>query len=178
MEEKKEKLSLYELTERQQAIEDALIDNGGELTPELEALMEDTAEKMDDKIDGYRFIIRRLEAKAAAFKAEKERHATAQRVCENSVKRIKEHLTNTMIALGVKKYETQTTTVLLRSSKSVNYIDTILDEYAEKVQKFQDSLPSWIKCEISVSKTELKAALEKGEVPGAMFEENNSVQIK
>ena len=49
--------TLYELTAAQSAIEYALYENGGELTPELEAQLAETREALPAKIDGYNHIL-------------------------------------------------------------------------------------------------------------------------
>ena len=62
--------TLYALTAAQAAIEDALYENGGELTPELEEQLAETREALPAKIDGYNHILARLAGMEAAADAE------------------------------------------------------------------------------------------------------------
>lgn len=176
-----EKLTLYQLTEQQQQIEDLLIENGGELTPEIEQLMESTSEALAVKVDGYNHIIRRLEGFAASAKAEKERLAKLQKVAENGVKAIKAHIADVMQAQGISKLESATCKIGFRRTESVAITDEelLLRPYRHTVDTIAPTLPEWVKVSIDIDKTALKAYIKAGHpVLGAEVEENQNIQIR
>ena len=49
--------TLFQLTERASQIEEALYETGGEITPEIEALMTETAAELPAKVDNYNALI-------------------------------------------------------------------------------------------------------------------------
>ena len=156
--------TLYELTSAQAQIEDALYENGGELTPELEALMTETAAALPAKIDGYNHILARMagmEAQADMLKA---------------------HLLNAMQAFNIEKIEGSTCKVFRRTgAEAVEVTDeaAILSPAERVVAERLADLPAWIDVKIGISKTALKAALQNGAlVAGAGLVRNESVVIK
>lgn len=174
-------LTLYELTAEQQHIEDLLIENGGELTPELEAALAENATALAAKVDGYQHIIARLGMIAEASKKEKDRFAERQKVAENSVKRIREHLARTMQEQGISKLEGDTCKVSLRRSEAVDIYDepTLIGPYTAQIAAFNETLPAWCKLDVKVDKTALKAAILGGEpFAGAGIVENFSAIVK
>ena len=54
--------TLFQLTERASQIEEALYETGGEITPEIEALMTETAAELPAKVDNYNALIQKLTA--------------------------------------------------------------------------------------------------------------------
>ena len=174
-------LTLYELTAEMQQIEDELIENGGELTEDLEARMAETAEALPAKVDGYHHIVRRMEAQAEAFTKARDEFATKARVCKNSVSRIKDHLAGCMVQFGIKKLEGDMATVTLRSSEALDLMDegAVLDAYTHGLEEYAATLPDFIRVEVKVDKTALKAAIKAGKpVVGAALTTNYSAVIR
>lgn len=77
------------------ALESALLETQGEVTPEVESLMlaaDIAADELAEKVDSYGWLIAKLEGEAATFDGEAKRlaaHATSRK---NSAKRLKENL--------------------------------------------------------------------------------------
>jgi len=92
--------SLGALGIRFQAIEDQLLEAGGELTPEITQALEELGELEGAKVDGYASLVKALAAKAVAAKAELKALAEPlqlqAQVAERAVERLKarmlEHL--------------------------------------------------------------------------------------
>ena len=174
-------LTLYELTARQQRIEDMLVENGGELTPELEAELNDNTEALTEKVDGYHHIIRRMEAQAAAFKKAKEEMAEKQRICNNAVKRIKEHLAHVMQAGGITKLEGELAKVTLRRNEVVNVYDEdeLMKPYHMVIETLKANLPPFITVDVKVNNTALKEDITAGKpVAGAELTDSYTVTIR
>lgn len=99
-------LSLYELTQEWQSIEDALLESGGELTDELAARLDAYRAALPAKVDGYCRVIQRLARQAEAAKAEADRLAQLARVRGNSADSLKRRLLGELLAQGLQKVET------------------------------------------------------------------------
>ena len=173
-------LTLYNLSAEMAAIENALIENGGELTPELEAALATTSEALTKKADDYGAVINKFQSVADACKAEIDRIAAIKKVADNSVKNIKAHLAATMDAFGIKKLDGVTHKfTLVKTPATECDEDTLLAPYAAQIAALADKLPAWVTIKASISKTELKAYKDAAVKPdGVAFVENNSLRIK
>ena len=80
--------TLYQLTGQMAAIEDALQENGGELTPELEELWAETAESLPQKVDGYNQVITNLTAYSKNLDEEIKRLQALKKTADNSLERL------------------------------------------------------------------------------------------
>lgn len=119
----------------------------------------------DDKVEGIALWIKDLLSDAAAIKAEKDKLADRQRVCENKAKRLKEYLSG---FLGGQKFKTPRVAISYRPSKSVDVLD--LSKLPEKYLKYADP---------TVDKTMVRKALESGiELEGVALVEKQNIQIK
>lgn len=175
------KLTLFNLSAEMQAIEDALIENGGELTPELEDALTFTQDALTKKVDDYGAIILKFQALADACKAEIDRVNGIKKTAENSVKSIKERLVWTMEQFGATKLEGATHKFSLSKTTSTETDDeALLAPYTELVEALQARLPRWITLKATVSKTALKEDYKDNEVrpSGVTFVEKNSLRIK
>jgi len=173
--------TLYELTAAQAAIEDALYENGGELTPEMEAQMQETAAALPAKIDGYNHILARMGAVEASCDAEIKRLQALKKTAQNGQKSLKAHLLNAMKAFGIDKLEGSTCKVFRRGSKVVSVDDEarLWSAFEGDVAELVGRLPEWLVLECKVDKTALKAALKGGTlVAGAEIVKNEGIVIK
>lgn len=66
-------MTLYEIADARDILEQWLIDSEGEVTPELEALLADLDGKADEKIERVALYIREQKAMATAAKEERDR---------------------------------------------------------------------------------------------------------
>ena len=175
------KMTLFTLSADMQAIEDALIENGGELTPELEDALTFTQDALTKKVDDYGAIILKFQSLADACKAEIDRVNAIKKTAENSVKSIKERLVWTMGQFGIEKLEGATHKFSLTKTTATETDDEqLLAPYAQQVAALQDRLPRWITLKATVSKTALKEDYKNAEVrpAGVSFVENNSLRIR
>ena len=157
--------SLYEMTQDvlylQSLLEDGDID---------EQTYHDSVESMcvDGKIKNICGMMKNLEAKAAAYKAEEDRMAKRRRTIENSIGRLKDSLLNFMLCSNSKKVEAGVFTGGLGSSTSVNVTDAshIPDEYLTPQPP-------------KIDKTALGKALKAGkEIEGVELVKNSYVTIR
>ena len=159
-------LTLYQISEEQRALEAALEESGGEITPELEAALAVNEENFIEKSRNYGFAILRYKAFVTAAKAEKQRLDALIRRAENNIEQMEGRLVDAMVLFDKPKVELDTLKLFLRRSERV-----IIDDEAK--------VPAdCIKVKTEVSKTDLKAHIKAGEDCGAHLEENQSLQIK
>ena len=171
--------TLYELTGQMAAIEEALEENGGELTPELEEVWQETAESLPMKVDGYNKVIANMTAYSKNIDAEIKRLQTLKKTADNSVKRVKEHLVDVMKQWGIVKLEGSYCKMTLTTSTATEVDEeTVLAPYRSRLAKLD--LPDWITADLKVSKTALKDAFKDKDVTpaGVTFVENQSLRIR
>ena len=140
--------TLYELTAAQSAIEDALYENGGELTPELEAQLAETREALPAKIDGYNHILARLAGMEAAADAEIKRLQALKKTAQNAQKSLKGHLLNAMQTFGIEKIEGITCKVFRKAnpaSVTITNEDALLEPFLVwSLNGGLKDIPAWI----------------------------------
>lgn len=173
--------TLYQLTAQMRQIEEQLDETGGELTPELEDLWNETGESLVAKVDNYNALIIKIENYADNLANEIKRLQALKKTADNSLARIKGHIKDVMVANGFTKLEGAFCKMSLSSSTStVVDEDLLLQPYNGKLQRLRDELPSWLTVEVKVSKSELKNAYKDKDVTpaGAQFVENQSLRIR
>lgn len=118
-------MSLYELTHGAMLLQDML--ESGEID---EQTFNDTLESMgiEEKAENICKLIRNLDAKSAAYKAEEDRLAKRRSECDNGIKRLKETLLMHLNALDKKKMDAGLFSVTKCATQSAKIVD-------------QDSLP-------------------------------------
>jgi len=89
-------VSLYELGTEFRALEDALLDAGGEVTPEVEAAFAALGQLEAHKVDSYAHVVRGITAYADALKAEESALREKRKAAENAVQRLKDRLMDYM----------------------------------------------------------------------------------
>lgn len=157
--------SLYEITNEAAILQELL--EGGEID---EQVFTDTLESMgaDTKIENICKVIRNLEAKAAACKAEKDRLYAKEKAANNGVVRLKESLLNFLNTVNKKKVEAGTFSVSKGTSKSVEimYEDMLDEKYF---------IPQPDKIDKATITKDIKAGVE---VSGARLVEKQYVTIR
>ena len=162
-----EKLSIYELTSEHRLIMDAIEEAGGEITPEIEAMLAINEENFVAKAEGYAEIISKYAILAENAKTRKAQCERVQKIAENAVKRMKERIAQAMEEYNLPKVEIGMHKLSFRTSKAVEITD-------------EAKIPNiYIKVATSVDKTKLRADLMAGVVvEGAELKENKSLQIR
>lgn len=177
-----EKRSLFQLTADMAAIEDALWENGGELTPELEEVLTETSASLIAKTDGYGALIRKFDSATASIDAEIKRLQALKKTASNATERLKERLKFSMQTNGLSKLEGSLTKISLRRSERVVVDEeSILAPYYFTIEAIKDTLPSYVKLgDLKIDKTVIKDMIKKDgiAIPDAHMEENWSVVMK
>lgn len=162
------KMTLYEIDK---ALLECIDTETGEI---LDAEQLDKLQiERDVKIENIALYIKSLRADAEAIKAEEKRLAERRKAKENRAESLKEYLYN---ALNGEAFETPRVRLSFRGSEAVNITDEFsVVEYLEKnyIEKaLTYSLPK-------ISKEIVGKLLKEGkEIPGAVLQQNNNLQIK
>ena len=174
--------TLFQLSADMAAIEDALWENGGELTDELALALQETEQSLVKKTDGYISLLQSLASQEAMMKAQKERYAKMEKIAANAQKRLKEHLQFNMDAFGIEKLEGSTGKVTRAKSSAIEVNEEeMLAPYYFVLESVRSTLPAYIQLpDLKISKTAIKEMLkETGVLPaGATMVENHSIRIR
>ena len=171
--------TLFALTEQMTAIEAALDENGGELTPELEEAWAETSESIKKKVDNYNSLMSYLGHRSETIAAEIKRLQGLKKTNDNSLKRVKEHVRDVMVANDIDKLEGAYCRISLSSSTSTEVDEeTVLQPYLTRVERLM--LPAWITVEFKVNKNELKNQFKDKDVTpaGVSFVKNTTLRIR
>jgi hypothetical protein len=95
--------TLLQLVVTSQEIETMLINNGGEITPEIEELLEVNSTDIISKVDNYNFIMEKLSSNEAYWKAKATEYAAYAKSFAKAQERIKDHLKMVMQAHELKE---------------------------------------------------------------------------
>jgi hypothetical protein len=161
--------SLYSITEEHLNLLALIDENEGEITPEIEAMMQINEHDLQVKSQSYAHLIHRLEDEEEAAGKYLERInkyiSQRKRLREN----IRARLSEALLLYGVEKIETPEVKISFRKSEIVDiqHEDLIPAEYIET------------KVTQSPSKTKIKEAIKEGlSVPGAALIVKQNIQIK
>ena len=174
-------LTLYNLSAEMAEIENTLMENGGELTPELEAKLATTSDALTKKVDSYGALVRKFAATSDICKGEIARIQGIKATCDKSVKRLKDFVAQTMDAFDLKTMEGDLTKVTLITSKATEVDEEkVLAPYAALIAALQEKLPDYIQIKATVSRTALKERFAGSDVApeGVTFTENKTIRIR
>lgn len=147
---------LHEITGDFLALEELLIEAGGEFTPEVEALMAELHGSLETKVDGYAALIAEWLSDAEKWKAEEQRVAAHRKALENAADRMKTRLCEQMIAMDQLKVETPRFKVAVqRSASSVE----VLCDAADLPAMWRREVPATVAPDKAAILADLKAGV-------------------
>lgn len=153
--------ALYNLTNDELRLMEALDQAGGEVTPELEQWFAEHAAALGAKLDAYVGLIRTFEMQAVQAKAEKEQWVAKERAAANAAERLKARLKAHLEATKQDKVTTATGRVIaLQKAGGVAPLE-IVDEI-----NFSKVSPDFKTCTWSLDKAAVREALEAGQEVG------------
>jgi hypothetical protein len=162
-------MNIFKIQSEYQQIVNELIDNGGQLTPELELALQITKDNFHSKSENYAFITRQFDAEMDIIDAEIKRLQQAKKTREKAIERLKANIEMAMITFEVDKIETPLIKISFRKSESVEVenVNQLPNEY--KVIKVTES----------ADKLKIKDAIKAGEtIEGCSIKTNRNIQIK
>lgn len=148
----------------------SLQDSGGEITPEIEAMLEVNEKQLATKVDSYYMVMETFGADAEHWKGLKQKIDRLVKSITNSEKRLKENIITAMRTLDAKTLEGEMFAFTLANTKGK------VDVYDE------DQLPTKYlveKVSYEVDKNAIAKDLADGiEIPGARMEQTYSLRKK
>lgn len=110
-------LKLYETTDELLTVREFLLESeDGELTPEMEQLLDHATGNFDEKVERVALVIRELVASAKGINDEAERLAARARSAERAASRLKAYLLAQLLRADVKKVERPLATVRVQAN--------------------------------------------------------------
>jgi hypothetical protein len=163
------KTSLYQIEQTYLNLVESLIENGGELTPELETELSINKEQLQNKGVCYGFICKELEGNIDLIDLEIKRLQALKKPLLNSIDRLKNNLSQAMQMFDVTELKTPLLKINFRKSESIEVTDIDLldaDFVKTTITKAADKIA-------------IKEAI-KAEIPvrGAVLITNYNLQIK
>ena len=163
------KLSLYTIEQNYLTLVENLIDNGGELTPELETELAITKQDLQTQGVCYGFVCKQLESEIDLIDIEIKSLQAIKKSRSNSIDRLKNSLTQALNMFEIEELKTPLLKINFRKSESVEVTDIDLldaDFVKTTITKAAD-------------KVAIKEAIKSGEnVQGAVLVTNQNLQIK
>jgi len=162
-------MNIFKIQSEYQQIVTELIENGGELTPDLELAMQITKDNFHSKSESYGYCIREINYNKEIIEKEIERLQKLNRSCNKTIDRLKDNIELAMNTFEVDKIETPLIKISFRKSESVEVenVNQLPNEY--KVIKVTES----------ADKFKIKDAIKAGEkIEGCYLKTNRNIQIK
>jgi translation elongation factor EF-G len=161
--------SIYDIRMDHVRLIQIIEDNDGEVTPEIEGLLQLTGEEFENKALSYALVTKHFEDEETILTKEIERLSSRLRQVVKRKDLFRQVLSSAMQQFGVEKIETATLRLSFRKSQSVE----ILDETIIPDRYFDNRTIT------TVSKTRIKEDLKEGKVvPGASLSTIQNLQIK
>jgi hypothetical protein len=163
------RISIYQIEQSYNQLAEELIDNGGELTPELSEALAITEEQLQNKSVAYSFVIKQIDSEVDIIDVEIKRLQAMKKARENASQRLKDNIKNAMDLFNIDEIKTPLVKINFRKSKAVEVEDVNKLSAPYKVVKVTEQ----------ADKAAIKSALESGiEIPGCRIIENRNLQIK
>lgn len=159
--------TLIELTNESRDLVTILMQNGGELTPELEKELQDVTYSLTHKVDSYFEIISRAENESRYWKQREMEAAGIRKACENVVVRLRSYIKAGLITLQKQSVEGNFNRFFLRKSKASL---KIINESEIPPMYFEETVVR------TLNKEKLRYDMENGIlISGAILEESYSL---
>lgn len=172
-------MKLYEATAALGITEEWLEETGGELTPALEALLEQAGADFADKVERVALKVRELEAEAKALGDEIARLKARQMARENGAKSLKAYLQRCLTVAGTDKVNGLIVTVALQQNPAAVQVPDWTDEQLRELYEAGAPGIELVPSRFAVNKAEMKKAVERGAAPtGVTLTRGTSLRIR
>lgn len=161
--------SLFKISADMQMIVNHLMENGGELTPEIEKSLEISKQELQTKSVGYAVVVRSMEYENNVIDQEIKRLQGLKKSRTTVIDRLKNSLSFSMEIFGVDEIKTEMSTINFRKSTTLQIID-------------ETKVPNKYKTEsitMKIDKNEIKKDIKNGDIiSGVELVEKQNIQIK
>jgi hypothetical protein len=151
---------LYEIVDSLKAVEDALIESGGEASPELEAALAAADMAFEAKIESCAMMVRNFAAQGDAAREEEKRLAARKTARWKAAERLKDYMLEQMQRLDRRKVEGTLFTVRVQKNgrPSIRWTDPDLPPPLG----FQRQIPARVELDADLALAEWRAT---GQLP-------------
>ncbi len=153
-------LSLYELGVEGMEITRILQENEGELSPELEARINELMIAGPDRVEAGAMVVRSMEASAAACEAEVERLAKRAKAFQESANRLKGYIAMALDTVFGGKVKTNRFTLYTQQAPDHVAFEIREGHTIDQVEKFY---PSLVRVKKELDKVALKERFNAGD---------------
>lgn len=162
-------MNIYAIQNEYQLIISEIINNEGEITPEIETALTINKEQLQSKAVDYSYVIKQLDSDCEQIDAELKRLQQLKKVRTNLAERLKNTISDAMNLYEVEKIETPLIKLSFRNSESVEITN----------ESQLDACFIVTKTVTSPDKKAIKDAIKSGVlVTGATISYNKNLQIK
>jgi hypothetical protein len=163
------KLTIYQIEQSYNQLAEELIDNGGELTPELSEALAITEEQLQNKSVAYSFVIKQIDSDVDIIDAEIKRLQAMKKTRENASERLKANIKHAMELFNIDEIKTPLVKINFRKSEAVEVDDVNQLPAPYKVVKVTEQ----------ADKMAIKEAIKNGaDIIGCRIVANRNLQIK
>ena len=173
-----QKKTLNDILENYQRIENELINNDGVINEELENSLNIHQAELGQKLDGYEHFVRYLKSKIEYLKNMENHFSNRRKVLENSIKRCKNSMTNSLVVTGKNKVETNDFNFSLGKSQKWSIDMDLLDDI-QKVDLVEKGLAENVfQIKLADVKTEYSDINDEEKPEWIKIEENNFIKVR
>lgn len=160
-------MNLFNIKQEYINLVNSIIDNNGELSPELSQALAINETELKEKAINYGYVIRSFEYENDIIDAEIKRLKALKEQKEKAIQKLKDAVSDAMNLYGIEKVESPALKLSFRKSESIEISENLDKRFMiEKVTLQPD-------------KVAIKEAIKKGEqVDGAVLVINQNLQIK
>lgn len=162
-------MNIYQIQNEYQILINSIIENEGELSPEMDLALQINKQQLETKSTNYAYVIKQLDFDCEQIDAEIKRLNSLKKVRTNLSERLKNTISDAMQLYEVEKIESPLMKISFRNSESVE-----ITNESQLADKFLVT-----KTVINPDKKAIKDAIKNGElVEGATISYNKNLQIK
>lgn len=160
-------MNLFNIKQEYINLVNTIIDNNGELSPELSQALAINETELKEKAINYGYVIKSFEYDNDIIDAEIKRLKALKEQKEKAIQKLKDAVSNAMNLYSIEKVESPALKLSFRKSESVEISENLDKRFMiEKITLHPD-------------KVAIKEAIKKGEqVDGAVLVINQNLQIK
>jgi hypothetical protein len=162
-------MNIFNIQTEYQLLVNELIENGGEITPEIELALQINKDNFHSKSENFAYVTKQFDAEMDIIDNEIKRLQQAKKSREKTIQRLKDTIELAMLTFDVNKIETPLIKISFRNSESVEVTDV-------------NDLPNefkTIKLTETADKLKIKDALKSGMfISGCSIKSNRNLQIK
>jgi hypothetical protein len=162
-------MNIFNIQTEYQLLVNELIENGGEITPEIELALQINKDNFHSKSENFAYVTKQFDAEMDIIDNEIKRLQQARKSREKTIQRLKDTIELAMLTFDVNKIETPLIKISFRKSESVEVSDV-------------NDLPNEfkvIKLTETADKLKIKDALKSGVfISGCSIKSNRNLQIR